>query len=245
MTKNYAIGDKLLSTSQVIVQIIEQNVEFGVYITADKDIRYEFYHESGKIPTWAEPILKQFSHVATLGLQVFPTGTRDHSRVELALALRTALAAKNVRGCQELQALEVRYCSRYLRTAALWYVAGSVIANLIWLVLAVTTADTVSEWPPYVVAISCGGTGALLSVLQKLWEKEPVDSSPIYYFALEGAVRVLLGMICGAIAITLIKGNLVAGVAAGNIYAVASLCVAAGFVERFVPGILIRLTNKK
>lgn len=245
MNRNYALGERLVSSDQEIAEIIEQNKEFGVYITTDKAIRYEFYQEGGKIPKWANPILQQFVRVTTVGLQVFPAGKRDQSRTELALALRTALADKNPKGCPELQALEDRYCGRYLRTAALWYVGGSCVFYLLMLGVAWLWLGDLINWSPYVIAVSCGGLGALLSVLQKLWEKDAIDRCPMYYFSLEGAVRVFLGMICGAIALTLIRGNLVAGVAAGNMYAVASLCVVAGFVERFIPGILIRLASKK
>ncbi len=241
----YKPNDHLESTGQVISRVVGQGAHACVVITTDNQIRWEWRPVNSETPPHLRPAIAVFMYLAALGRQVFATGKRDGLRNDLAEALWASIdSAKGSDVTLPFQMLRSRLETRWRRLAALSYLMGASSILLLTLFPVLYSFIVPSASARLVTAAVAGGAaGALLSILQRLPRLEVDDSSPLWYWSLEGCVRAILGALSGAIILALVDLNLVLGFAKGTVSGLFLAGVLAGFVERFVPSLLIRMAE--
>lgn len=241
----YKPGDKLLSTEQIIQRVIGQSPHACVVITEDHQIRWEFQPRDSETPSHLRPAIAALTELSSLGRLVLRAGSRDGVRGDLAEALWASFEAPD--GEDILAAfipVRKRLEARWRRLATAAYLGGAVLGlapSLIPLGYALLTSNQSILIAS--AALAGGAAGALLSVMERTRRLEVDDWSPFWYWSLEGALRVLLGTLSGVIMMALVDLDLFFGFAKGRAEGVFLAGVIAGFAERLVPTLLIRLTR--
>ncbi len=241
----YKPGDRLKGTGQVISKVVGQGSHACVVITVDNQIRWEWQPLNSDTPPRLQPAIAAFMNLVALGRRVVTQGKRGGFRDELAEALWASIDSPEGSDVTlPFQQLRERFEFRWRRRAALSYLAGAicivVLSALPFLYVLITSSDSVRLTT---AAIAGGAAGALLSILQRIRNLQVDDVSPLWYWSLEGSVRAFLGALCGGIILSLVNLDLVLGFAKGTASGLFFAGVLAGFVERFVPSLLIRMAE--
>ncbi len=90
------------------------------------------------------------------------------------------------------------------------------------------------------IAILCGSTGALLSVVQRFKEIPIQNYMSKSYMYISAIIRIVLGIIFGILFIVAVKGGVILGTDADS-YVVVLFIFISGFSERLVPELLKKL----
>jgi hypothetical protein len=240
----YKPGDCLESTGQVIQRVIGQDSHTVVVITTDKNVRYEFPPRGSETPPDFLPVIDTLSEISSLGRQVLKPGHRDDFRSDMAEALwasfQTPEAGDRLAAFSDIRH---RLQARWQSLATIAYFEGAIPILLLSLIPLVY--DVLVHRPAQALSTAAAGgaAGVLLSVAERIRRVEVGDFSPLWQWSLEGAFRGLLGVVSGIIMVALIDFDLFLGFAKGRIEGIFLAGVTAGFAERLVPTLLIRLTH--
>lgn len=137
--------------------------------------------------------------------------------------------------------------ARYLEASKTWYLASCLscvgIIALIWVIATTCTeqglAGTFNESPTYGTALFLGAIGALLSAIPRVSQAKFDFGTERKRYFLEGGLRVVTGMVAGAVALLAMHaGWLMPQALNGNGAGASLLALAAGVSERFLPSIL-------
>jgi hypothetical protein len=243
----YKPGDQLESTGQVISRVIGQGAHACVVITAEQQIRWEWRPRDSDTPVHLRPTIAAFVDLAALGRRVYLPGKRDGLRDDLAEALWASIdgsAGDHVTA--PFQAIRNRLETRWRRLATVFYLVGAAVILLVSLIPVLYFLIVPTGLVRLVAAaVSGGAAGALLSILQRLPRLEVDPSSPLWYWSLEGSVRALLGMLSGMIICALVTRDVVFGFTKGTVSGLFLAGVLAGFVERLIPNLLVRMAEPR
>jgi hypothetical protein len=240
----YKPGDKLLSTGQTIQRVVGQSAHAAVVITTDPQIRWEF-HPQEDTPQRFRPAIKALIEISAFGRQVFPK-KRDDFRSDLAEALWASFETPT--GQDILAAfsdIRHRLEARWRRLATCEYLAGSLLFLLL-LSLPLGYSFLINHGPaPAYWAVIGGAVGALLSIMGRVRNMQVDSWSPLWYWPLEGALRVLIGILSGLTMIALVNMDLFLGFARGRSGGLLLAGIVAGFSERLVPTLLVQLAHTR
>jgi hypothetical protein len=87
--------------------------------------------------------------------------------------------------------------------------------------------------------------GAVVSVLQRINSLDFSRFAPLWYTLLQGAARVVLGVLFGVFFVLANKANLLLGTFAENLYAIAAFGALSGVSERFIPEIIRKMESSE
>lgn len=137
--------------------------------------------------------------------------------------------------------------ARYLEASKTWYLASCLICvgiiALIWVIATARTetglVGTFNESPTYGTALFLGAVGALLSAIPRVSHAKFDFGTERKRYYLEGGLRVITGMVAGAVALLAMHaGWLMPQALNGNGAGAFLLALAAGVSERFLPSVL-------
>jgi hypothetical protein len=208
----------------------------------DKDNPYSpFYGEVINKVTELEGISASFP---------LPLERRKESRILMASAVARMLERQSRETIQWiLVKAEKNLKDRMTETARLWYLRSSgatalvaaVIATLLWLFRYPAQNYLGNLTFQLLISSALGGIGALLSILSRS-SKIPVNSSAgeiVHY--VEGAMRIVIGILAALLLALAIKSNVVLGIinSSGDPFAfLLTACFVAGASERIAPGLI-------
>jgi hypothetical protein len=243
---HYKVGDQLMGSHLVVETVVGQSDRAGVFLTNRDSIAYEWYEEEG-MPEKCHAALARCGTLSYLLNSSVPQKKRYESRKHLANALRFAfhcgenddpLAAFN-----EVQQTIIDIGKVY---ASYRYLVGSVIAAAILIGGSIVIRRMSGAEIELIVYGAAGGTiGALLSVLLRIRDLALTNLAPLWFAAIQGGSKIVMGFLFGAVLIITIKANIVLGVVQGNPYATVALAIVAGFSERFAPELLKSIEDRQ
>lgn len=240
--KQYQVGEELITTGDKIAQIVGQTQSCGVFITENKQIRWEWYSDD-PIPVQA---VATFERLALTVANTLKEGRRDNYRVDIATSLRAALCADS-EDAQKHAFDQVRSRIIGLREKMCkvrFMVSGISVLVLELLILAFLTSFSDNALMPFLNCALWGTIGAAMSGITKVKNLTVEFDAPIWFSTIEGVIRVIFGAMCGVAAYLLVKSNLAFGTFAENMYAVYLIALASGFVERLVPDVLATVVKR-
>jgi hypothetical protein len=137
-------------------------------------------------------------------------------------------AARDYVKTRQAERLQTAYLLAVLLTGAILAVVG---------VIAWTRLDNAIQ-REFVIAVSLGGLGAVVSVAQRFRSIVIERYGSLFFTAVAGIARVLFGGLFGFTFVILQKSGVVLAGTSGNTYAIAAASLAAGFSERLIPDLV-------
>lgn len=242
MTPKYKNGDAC-ETGQIIETILGQSTVAVVYTTKDRFMRWEYFENNGDLPDSHLPAVSCFD--ALLGDIVVSVPARYQSRAEEELGSALFAALDNADSSQHLQCFDT--VKRYIKAVAtqharfVYVITGFGVALLLVLAGAGAYFIIGQRFPDLKLLLLAGvggGLGALLSILFRADNLDLDSRAHAKYLAFQGASRVALGVLFGALFVAARRANLVAGAIPEAAEPMLVCSVVAGFSERFVPEIM-------
>ena len=235
----YKSGDLLITTGEPIEHIIGQTENAGVFLVKAGRLRWEYYAASVPPPV-VMYARNRFESLYFLVLNSITSKQRDTLKHELAGALFAGLH------CAERGDVDVCFVNigehilfKARANQATRYLLGASAATVIVALLCGVSLLMASDGhDPFALGCMAGGFGAVLSVLHRLRSLEFSKFAPLSYALLEGGVRATLGVSFGLLFVIINQADLVLSTLKGNVYAVVTFAVIAGFNERFMPEII-------
>jgi hypothetical protein len=243
--QQYKSGDRLVTTGQIVDRVIGQDSHACVVVTDDHQIRYEFYPPGSETPVDLLPSIEALTRLSSLARHVSKPGHRDGIRSDLAEALWASFETpKSKDVLAAFTDIGHRLDAIWRRQATAAYFGGVflvLLPSLVPLIFAVLASNQTIYHAS--AAVAGGAVGALLSVVGRVRRLEVDNWSPLWYSSLEGGLRVLLGALSGAIMMFLVDLDLVLGFAREKAAGMFLAGVTAGFAERLIPTLLLRLSH--
>lgn len=247
----YRAGDIDPASGKKIVNIIACEPAFIVYL--DEDYRIE-WSVTEKYETYSKLYGEVLNKVAQLeGIsEVFDMAKKQKREYRLLLGAAIGRMLEKEKSeviRQALQTADTYLKDRITETARIWYLSASLLVTLSLLLFVLLTwifQDIFISrfgWLTLeaILAIWMGALGALISVVSRS-NKLSVNVSAgrtIHY--VEGATRIVFGMLGALLVILAVKGDLLLGVIASSpnsFFALLAVCLAAGASERIAPSII-------
>lgn len=241
------VGDAT-STGQEISSVLGQSSRCAVFTTSDNQLRWQYFHNNGELPSALRPILRQFDHIMGEIKTFVPKPHRHDQYIFLGKSLFNALddptnldedlVFKDVKEQNELLAEQ---------NCRLLYIASCFITFIILLIALLSTASLInplSMWSSILAAGVFGSAGAVFSVLYRIKSIEIEKKSSLKAIAAVAAAHVGVGCFFGMFFVMASKSNIVLGAIRDNEYALYVFSSIAGFSERFVPELIEKLQSR-
>lgn len=226
------------SFGRVIKTVIGRHRHMIVYITERREIGWHYKD----LPERLRPAVTEFEMLLSDAGRSLPKRLHTPAIDLIGKSLYAALL------CPDGEDPKTRFDQaknfiqgKAVERARLTYILLSLLSAALLLVAADTILLHLLSFPVGIVAGMGGGLlGASISIIQR-GRKLPVNpiDSPLY-LGFQGLLRVVLGLIFGALLMVASQANLVLGTIAANPSALFFVSVAAGMSERFVPDLLVR-----
>jgi hypothetical protein len=232
------------AAGEEIEAIVGISEHLAVYLVPEYAIKIDS-DRAGAPTEWESRVHRRYECLLTRIGRVIP---RKKSRPLLGALASSLFNALSVAGeGQRLDdffggvADDVKQRAReYSRT---WYLVGCVAAMAPLAAFAYTaycSNFTAAAINPLFFGLAGGALGAVLSVLRRSSRLRVDEYAHRYFQGLQGAVRVLLGVVFGLLLVIGIKAGFVFTVFAENPYAVFLLAAVAGHSENLVPELMAR-----
>lgn len=240
--KQYKIGDQGAS-GQKITTILGQSSLAVVYTTDDDHLRWEYFANDEIVPNWLLPSLTTFDSLMGKIKQVLPKQYKKDAFSELGKDLFAALNIIDEKDFYDtFKSLKHDILLKAIEPLRIRYIMSAVITTIVIIGILIPLAFIFKDY--HQDAFICctipvfGSLGAVLSIMQRstTLELDPLSSKK--YVSLQGAIRAILGLLCGIFLLIVIKANLLLGTFASNNYVIAVFATIAGFSERFVPDLV-------
>jgi hypothetical protein len=236
---------ELIPGGLTIKMILGQSATITVFTTVDAQLRW-VYHDDGKMPA---PILKIIARFDTLMAEIssgVPEKYQNKALVQLGKALFSAVDSHDVEGMESHFAPVAMFIkSKALPPARLRYIGGSTIASVLIVGVFAGLAQfaAFADKPHSLVVIGGigGSIGGFISVLQRSTSIDVDYNWDKIYLLVQGAARILLGMLFGMFVVMASEANLLLGFVKDSLPSLIVLAAIAGVSERFVPEIIKRL----
>jgi hypothetical protein len=230
-----------------VKEILGQSTTITVFTTMDGQLRW-VYHEEKMQP----PVLKIIARFDTLMAEIasgVPETYRLKAHVQLGKALFSAVDSGDVEGMEShFGPVALFIKSKALPPARLCYLGGSTAAAVVLASLFGVLAQFAAfgDKPHTLVIIGgIGGVvGGFISVLQRSTSIDVDYNWDRIYLLVQGAARILLGMLFGMFAVMASEANLLLGFMKDSLPSLIVLAAIAGVSERFVPEIIKRLEDQ-
>jgi hypothetical protein len=218
---------------------------FLIYLNKQRFINYEYR----ELPNRLLPALAEFhrlQHIARASLQ-------ETDKNEVASLLGNELAAV-FRATEDSDPSSFFVSSKEFitnRSEAILrskYIRASVFSSFLLLLLLAPVCYYLKITANDFWVIPLGGLGgvigATISLIQRGGALTVNPFVPVSHVVFQGLVRVLLGVIFGALLVVASQANITLGIISNNIWSLFIFSVVAGFSERLVPDILERIATQ-
>jgi hypothetical protein len=240
----YVQGGKS-ATGDIIREILAISDKSFVFIADDSSLQWEYDEKAcvdgEKSIAEAADLLAQVK-MCVPGLK----GKRQANGL-IGTALSHALEVREKGDTSDLFQLPREFIiARRSETLQLCYLASALgIMVVLLTTLAITAMMTGDSWVDgFLVAVGMGSLGAVVSVAQRFHEIRIERFSSRLYTSIGGMMRVVLGALFGAVILLFQKGGLVLSAVEQNLFAVAAVAFIAGFSERLIPDLVVRLEGQ-
>lgn len=240
VTEPFKSVDRFIDDRTPVQQVFGR--ENGWIVYADKNgVAVLEYPE---LPAALTSIVGEFHRLAQLGRSSLASeeiaGLYQLLGTELAVALRTSPAPADLATAFALSRdLLKRKLEAHVRTD---YTAASLVAAI---VLGGVCAAIFWTDAGLLMGVTGGIIGAVISVLQRSATLEVQQFVPKSQVALQGAVRILLGILFGILLVGAARSGLALGTLAQGTNALFMFGVIAGLNERFIPDLLERVASSQ
>jgi hypothetical protein len=242
----FKVFDDFLAEKSPVQCVFGRSGAFVVFIDREGEL-------IGEYPNLPKELLPAMAEVQK-SVQLGKTSLRDVDQCALRQILGNELAVAFGSGAAgniaETFAGSRAFISSRVQTrnAGMYVVTSLVVAIVATAVLLLIIADkSALTWFPQVgfVAIGAMGgmAGAWISVLQRSGSLQMPDFTPRPSVILQASVRMILGIIFGALVAVAIHANIAFG-SFKSLSALALIAVAAGFSERLIPDMLSNLASQ-
>lgn len=235
--------DEFLAANSPVQRVFARTDDFVVFLDRNGELVAE-YPEAPKelLPATAE--MEKSLQIAKTSLRPMDQpALRQILGNEMAVAFRYGTAG-NV--AETFAASRAFIASRVqTRNSALYAVTslGIAVVGAVVLLAVIANASALS-WFPNVRQCAIGAlggmTGAWISILQRSGSLQMPDFTPKPQVALQAAVRMILGILFGALVAIAVHGDVAFG-SFKSLSALTLISVAAGFSERLIPDLLTNL----
>ena len=235
----YKCGDEA-EGGYKIADILGSAPHFIVYFTPDDYLRWEV--DDDHTPAHFPVCVERFdSFHSMIGASVPRKTTKKQLRRSLGIALYGAVVSENADGAMHhFSTVGTRLEGAIALHARIFYVLSSLVSATFFVaaLAALWVIGYLDQFIPYMLAAGAGCGGAAISVLLRSSDIAiPLHSTPGEHL-FRGLSRTILGLLSGLALACVIQGNLLLGIAAQNLPALAALGLVAGFSERYLPRIL-------
>ena len=237
----YKVGGTLRDSGAVVATIIGQSARNGVFITEAGGVAWEWY--AGDLPDSLRPAVGAFQSLYDAVRTSIPPKGRTEALGTLAMALYAALNSSDEPSEVFGPAKRLIEDKAWAHFALRYFAGAFVTAILVIATLSLAASFTSAAIDEFVLAGIAGIVGALLSVLWRIRKLTPFAPVPLWYSAVQGGTRILLGGLLGAVTLLAIHADLLAGAAAESTHASLLLSLAGGFSEQFVPELLEKVAQ--
>lgn len=235
----YATGDFFSLRQKMIKKLIGASEDYIVFVDEDDNVEWS----QNEMDQHAKHgvLISRMTDLQELSATLIPKKMLLGLRHQLGTGLARSFEGDVEGAEQALSAAEDRLKERIRLLYLLGGLGGFVIVLLLGIIAWVyrENMEGIIGEPMFVMIISAcaGAIGALTSVLLK--RQIPLVSAQPSLYVLDGALRILLGVLAGFVAALAIKANLVAGfIDTEESYVFVSAGLFAGVAERFVPSLV-------
>jgi hypothetical protein len=243
------VGDECPSGS-IVNSILGQSSKAVVYTTEDEQLRWSYSDNGGIVPEKLSTAISTFDMLMS---EIKTAAPEKHKKECFILLGKTLFAAlnKNDADYNESHFDDFKAYLKKLaqqRSRSRYVLVCMVITSVFSVAILLLAHNVKLHHEVYVYATVFGAIGACVSVMQRVntididWKLHGFD------LWLQAAIRVILGLLFGAIFILACKSDFLMGAFKDNLLAMYLLALTAGFSERMIPDLFGRLEiagNKK
>lgn len=242
----YKIGDVCPVGSQ-IVEIIGQQTKVLVYLTEKSDIRWSIIGVTVNVST----INNRFQKLKNMISKDLPENIYNSLIMHLGTCLYNAFSSENdEEGLTYFIEIEKRILrAKTIEESRVYYLSFTIFYAFVSIILmfGLKYLFLVNDLfgSSIIYSAIAGITGSSLSIITRSNEIKINLLSKNVYIHLQVIIKLFIGLISGITILVSSKANLIVGLISDNNYMLSIFCLAAGFMERFIPEFLTKIEIKK
>ena len=241
-SKRYQVGAKT-DSGHTITTVLGQSKRVTVYISDEGHLRWDYYGNDGNLPPDRYPAIEMFDGLLNRIGSELSQSDKNLARTLLGKALFSALEADAAISPEiTFKKVSIFIEERAKQFGRFVYT----VSALVTFVLICTCLGFVARLHPDLnstvgLMVFCGiagGTGSVISVLQRGSALNTDPLSAVYYLIFQGASRAILGCTFGSLFALFNRSHLLLSALATTPEAIVCLAVIAGVSERFIPELM-------